>query len=179
LDLLKLILDRRTVHDYLPDPVPENLIEEAIEAAVHAPIHRLTYPWRFIRVGKAARERIADLHDEFKKKKFSSNGGELFVVGLVRAAKPEVAEEDYASLGGALQNMALYLWSKGYGTKWSTGPVSLSNKLFEILPVDTGGSFSFSPENFRLCGFFYVGRPAKTPDRPERPPVDKFYFKVP
>lgn len=170
-NLFETILSRRTIHGFTPERVPSEVIEKAITCAIHAPIHRLTYPWRFYWAGPELRERIAGLHDEFKRKKFSTMGGELLVVGLERASNPAVADEDYASLGCALQNMALYLWDLGYGTKWSTGVVSMHPALHEMLGT--------SEDKLRLCGFFWIGRFDSVPDKPARPSLDKFLFKLP
>jgi nitroreductase len=179
-ELHELILNRRTVHQYLPDAVPGSVIERAIECAIHAPIHRLTFPWRFFWVGAEGRAKLAELHDEFKKKKFLSQGGELLVVTLVRAAKAEIAEEDYASLGCALQNMSLYLWNQGYGTKWATGPVTMSPGVYEVLREgsDPAVREEITPEKLRLCGFFWIGRPAEVPTRPSRPPLENFIRRI-
>ncbi len=165
-----LILARRTVHGYLSEPVPQEILNRAIECGVHAPIHRLTFPWRFFHVGPKGRATIASWQDEFKRKKYLG-GGELFVLGLTVSGKPEIDEENYASLGCALQNMALYLWSEGYGTKWSTGAVSTDPRLYELV-----GS---NAEQLRLCGFFWIGRPETVPAKPERPPIDKFLIQLP
>ena len=33
-------------------------------------------------------------------------------------------QEDYAACACGIQNMMLTFWSNGYGTKWTTGPVT-------------------------------------------------------
>ena len=52
---------RRTIHSYRAEPLPEGAVERALEAAVMAPNHRLTFPWRFVRVGGETRSLLAEL----------------------------------------------------------------------------------------------------------------------
>jgi nitroreductase len=170
MDLHELILARRTVHKYLPETVPSDILERAIECAIHAPIHRLTFPWRFFRTGPETRAKIASWQNEFKRQKFLS-GGELFILGVALSGKSETDEENYASMACAVQNMALYLWSVGYGSKWSTGAAAFDPRLYEILGA--------APDQLRLCGFFWIGRAETVPDRPPRPPLENFYFTLP
>lgn len=170
-NVAELLLARRTVHSYTNEVLPPEILERAITCAIHAPNHRLTFPWRFYHVGPVARAALAELQEsEFKKKKFLS-GGELLVVGIQRCGRPEVEEEDYASLAAGLQNMALYLWSVGYGTKWSTGAVTRHPRVSEIVGV--------SSAEVRLCGFFWIGRPEVVPDKPERPALSQFLVHLP
>lgn len=42
-----MILGRRSIHDYKPDPVPRKLIEEIIGLAMRAPSSMNTQPWNF------------------------------------------------------------------------------------------------------------------------------------
>lgn len=168
MDFYQLITTRRTVHSYLPEKVPDAILQRAIECAIHAPIHRLTFPWRFFYVGPETKAKIAALEIEAKRKKFLG-GGEIIVLGLEKSSRPDVAEEDYASLACAVQNMSLYLWSEGFGTKWATGAITQNLELHELLGT--------SPDKVRLCGFLWVGKPEAVPARPERPPVESLFFR--
>ncbi len=183
MDIEKLIKTRRTIHSYKSDKVPDEVLHTAIELAVMAPNHRLTFPWRFYRVGLNLKSKIADLQVETKNKKaplseIAQNavrkkyleGGELLIVGIKKNNDPEILKEDYAALACALQNMALYLWDKGYGTKWSTGKVLTHDLLFSSLEI--------SRDKIELCGFFWIGVPADIPHEPKRPPVEEFLFNV-
>ncbi|MEN9581897.1 MAG: hypothetical protein RJA70_4906, partial [Pseudomonadota bacterium] len=61
MDVLEALLSRRTIHDYLPEPVAPSILRRALEAALAAPNHRMTEPWRFVQVGPEMRRRLADI----------------------------------------------------------------------------------------------------------------------
>lgn len=183
MDIEKIIKTRRTVHTYKSEKIPDAILHTAIELAVMAPNHRLTFPWRFYRVGLNLKTKLADLQVEIKNKKtplseIAQNavrrkffeGAELLIVAIKKNDDPEVLKEDYAALSCALQNMALYLWDKGYGTKWSTGKVTTHDSIYSSLGV--------SREEIELCGFFWIGVPADIPAEPKRPPLSEFLFSV-
>jgi nitroreductase len=48
MELMEAIFGRRSVRDYLPDPVPQEAIIRFVDAAVHAPNARNQQPWRFV-----------------------------------------------------------------------------------------------------------------------------------
>ena len=52
-----LVLWRRDVRRFRPDPVPEKLIDDLIEVATHAPSVGLSQPWRFVKVKSVERRR--------------------------------------------------------------------------------------------------------------------------
>jgi nitroreductase len=179
----KIIKTRRTIHTYKADKVPDAIMQSAIEVAMMAPNHRLTWPTRFYRVGFGLRAKLADLQIEMKNKKTPLSdatkiamrkkfieGGELLIVAIKKNADPEVAKEDYATLACALQNMALYLWDKGFGTKWGTGKVSMHDMIYDELKV--------AKSELELCGFFWIGVPEDIPRAPERPPLSHFLIDI-
>jgi len=52
-----LVLWRRDVRRFRPDPVEEKLIDDLIEIATHAPSVGLSQPWRFVKVKSTERRR--------------------------------------------------------------------------------------------------------------------------
>lgn len=183
MDVETLIKTRRTIHMYKSEKVPDEVVHKAIELALMAPNHRLTFPWRFYRVGLNLKTKIANLQVELKAKKSPMSevaqialrkkyldGGDMLIVAIKKNPDPEINKEDYATLACSLQNMALYLWDKGYGTKWSTGKVTEHDMIYSELGIKR--------EDFDLCGFFWMGVPADIPRAPERPPVEEFLFEA-
>ncbi|MEO0478614.1 MAG: nitroreductase family protein [Planctomycetota bacterium] len=186
MQLRETMLGRRTVHAYTPDPLPEGAIDRALEAAIHAPNHRLTWPWRFTRVGRETRVSIAERALALKAAK---NGGalpkeveersrakilnpaELVVVSLVRCEDPFVAREDYASASCAIQNLTLSLWAEGVATKWSSGGLTTKPETYQDLQID--------PEEQEIIGFLWCGIAAKVPPKPERPSLDSLVRELP
>lgn len=54
----EVVLGRRSIRGYLPDPVPRPLIEEVLKLAMRAPSSMNTQPWRFHVITGAVLDRI-------------------------------------------------------------------------------------------------------------------------
>jgi len=52
MELMEAIFGRRSVRDYLPDPVPQEAIIHLIDAAIHAPNAINQQPWTFMVIRK-------------------------------------------------------------------------------------------------------------------------------
>ena len=186
--IFDLIKNRRTIHSFSGDAVSDETFRHAIEAAVHAPNHHLTWPWFFIRVENKKREQLADLHVRLKSTKSpmtevakAATRAKILEPPILLMAgikKPDASartysdqtKEDYASLACAIQNMALYLWSENVGLKWSTGGLIRSPETYSLLGI--------SPETHEIAGVIFIGYPKATPNKPERPASDQFYWSV-
>jgi hypothetical protein len=96
------------------------------------------------------------------------NVGELLLVGIEKSEKPEQTKEDYAALSAGIQNMALYFWQKGFGTKWSTGAMIQHADLKSLVPA-----------NIEISGVFWIGRPQVVPPKISRPPLEQFVSHLP
>ena len=166
MNILELILDRRTIHDYRPEPLPEGAVERAVTAAMAAPNHRMTEPWRFVRVGPETRAVLLGIAADLKGgaealgesglKKLRAkmiDPAELLVVCQVRHEKAEVAREDYAAVACAVQNVMLSLWSEGLGSKWSTGGVTTDERTYRALGIDRSQQ--------EIVGFLWAGQAAQ------------------
>ena len=126
--LEEVIRGRRTINLYLEMPVPDELIREAIDIASWAPNHHMTEPWRYYLMGKETVSRTLELlHDivtqkkdakmaDFKVKSWSEKPGWL-VMTCRRSGNELLQQEDYAACSAAAQNLMLYLWQAGIGTK--------------------------------------------------------------
>src|SRR5262245_29969318 len=55
------ITGRRSVKEFLPQPVPRDLLSHLIDLSVWAPNHRLTEPWRFYVFDGAARQGVGEV----------------------------------------------------------------------------------------------------------------------
>jgi len=178
MDIAQLIKDRRTIHNYSTEAIDPQLIDKALELILWAPNHKLTHPWRLISIGSQCRSKLAELAVEIKsQKELLSEAKQIAIrqkylsapalisVGLKRSSDPAQVREDYASVAAGLQNAALFLWSHGIGTKWSTGKYTNHPKTYEWLNVD--------PNDIELVGFFWIGRPEKIPSAPKRPSLDE------
>jgi nitroreductase len=165
-DLAEVIRGRRTINMFLQTPIPEELILEALDLSVWAPNHHVTEPWHFYLPGKETVGKILDLVREFvgerkgpeagafKAKNWSEKPGWL-IVTCQKSDDPIRQQEDYASCAAAIQNLALYLWEAGVGTKWASGPVTREPNFYEIIGAD--------PDKEFVVGLIWYGYPKITP----------------
>ena len=163
-----VVRTRRTIHKYRPEPVESAIVERALEAAHCAPNHKLTWPWRFTRVGPETRSLLTELAVRVKEDKAPlsehqragvianvSNPGALIVVSVVCTDDAFQSREDYAASACAIQNLMLSLHADGVGSKWGTGAVTRRAETYELMGID--------PELEEIIGFVWVGTPAVVP----------------
>ena len=164
--LAEVIRGRRTVNLFLQTPVPAMLVMDAIEAATWAPNHHVTEPWHFYVLGRQTIERCLDLCRDivtakkgadagaFKRDNWSEKPGWLVVT--CRRSEDKLAErEDYAACSAAVQNLMLYLWQAGVGSKWTTGDITRDSRFADIVGFDEAEAF--------VVGLIWYGYPKITP----------------
>ena len=174
MDIYEALLSRRTIHNYLPDPIDESAIDRALEAAIRAPNHKLSNPWRFTKVGPKARQALTELGIELKRKKKTvddayeqtlrekyGNPAALVAVSVIVDDDPFRRREDYAATACAIQNLCLSLWGENIGSKWSTGSMTRHQKAYELLGIDS--------QTEEIIAFVWIGKPAQTPNPPRTP----------
>lgn len=170
----KTVRTRRTIHLFNPQPAPSREdVLSAIDLARWAPNHYLTEPWRFYLLGRETAEAVAQLNASIVAQERGEAAGRAklerwlevpgwLVITCTRSDDETRQQEDYAACCCAVQNLQLVLWSRGIGTKWTTGSVTRSKKFFEIIDVD--------PEREKLVSMLWYGYPADVPS-PSRKPV--------
>ena len=170
-ELAEVIRGRRTINLYLQTPVPDELVQDAIEAATWAPNHHVTEPWRFYLLGEQTVERCLDLCHSlvaakkgadaagFKRRSWSEKPGWL-VVTCRRSADELQQQEDYAACSAAVQNLMLYFWKAGVGSKWTTGDITRDPRFFDIVSIDDAAEF--------VVGLIWYGYPKVTPEQKRR-----------
>ena len=174
MELYEAIHGRRTVHLYRDEPLAEGALDRVLAAAHQAPNHKLTWPWRFYRVGhETRRARLLPIGIRLKGGDEPSprlvtkiteklmNPAELVVVTVVRCDNAFQAREDYAATACAIQNLQLAAFAEGYGAKWSSGGLTTHPETYAAVGID--------PEQEEIVGFIWVGVPARVPKikRPE------------
>ena len=180
-EFAEVLQGRRTIELFLHTPVPEALVRDAIEAAIWAPNHHVTEPWHFYLLGRqsiaACLELVRDLTaakkgpeaGAFKAQRWAEKPGWL-VVTCARSDDERRHREDYAACAAAVQNLMLFLWKAGVGTKWTTGDITRDPRFFDILGVE--------PAAERVVGLVWYGYPKLTPIQ-TRKPVDDVLTKLP
>ena len=177
------IIARRTAHTYRNLSVDHRSMERALHAANHAPCHKLTFPWRFIRVGPQGRAATAQLAVRIKaeQRPLSAEDAkrvhdktmappELVVACQIRNADPFRSREDYAACCCAIQNFFVSLASEGVSGKWSTGGITRDLRMYELLGLDPGA--------FEVIGFLWAGV-AEPPPEIVRPPQNAVVRAIP
>jgi nitroreductase len=170
-EVAELIRGRRTIDLYLQTPVPVELVRDAVEAATWAPNHHVTEPWRFYLLGPEAIGRCVDLvrdivtakkgakAGDFKAKNWSQKPGWL-VITCQRSEDELRQREDLAACSAAVQNLLLYLWKAGVGSKWTTGDITRDPRFDEIV--------GFDGDRETVVGLIWHGYPKLTPEQKRR-----------
>ena len=180
-EFAEVLRGRRTIELFLHTPVPKHLLEEAIDAATWAPNHHVTEPWQFYAVGAETKERCLDLCSDivkakkgekasaFKRQSWSEKPGWLVVT--CRRSKDELLQqEDYAACCAAVQNLLLYLWKAGVGSKWTSGDITRDSRFLNIIGIDEAESF--------VVGLIWYGYPKLTPAQ-SRKGIDEVFTELP
>lgn len=162
------IRQRRTIKQFLSQPVPRAVVQELIELAVFAPNHKLTEPWRFYVLDGPSRDQLGAIAAQITTEKIIASGGDmstatrkgeeaaaawrsvptLLYVTSVRDENPELDLENYGAVCCALQNLALAAHATGIGTSWSSGAVAAAPALHELVGAGP---------NERMVGLMRVG----------------------
>lgn len=165
-EFAEVLRGRRTVNLFLQTPVPEELVREAIDVATWAPNHHVTEPWRFLVPGDKTVQKILDLCEQIvtakkgadmarhKRQSWAEKPGWL-IVTCQRSDDELRQKEDYAACSAAVQNLLLYFWKAGVGSKWTTGDITRDTRFFDIIGVDEADAF--------VVGLIWFGYPKLTP----------------
>lgn len=177
----RLLQSRRTIHLFEPELPPEDVLLRGLDLARWAPNHRLTEPWRFHLLGPETAAAVVELNAELveakrgasaaaaKRERWGAIPGWLVVTCPVED-DPVRAREDYAACCCAIQNLQLYLWSEGLGTKWTTGAVTRTAAFYDLLGLD--------PENETVVAMLWYGTPSDVPTT-QRRPLDDVLRRLP
>lgn len=168
---LQLIASRRSVAPrrlVAPGPSQEELAR-IVAAALTAPDHGALRPWRFLRIPDSRREDLAHLFGAAKREETPdvSQADLERAQGRARNAPalltlilhPDEAnahvpvEEQYVSLGAALQNVLLAAHAMGFAAMMTSGRKVRTKALQQAL--------CRPPE--RLVGFVSIGTPSSAP----------------
>lgn len=165
--IARTIRERRTINRFLPERPPHRVVLDALDLGRWAPNHHLTEPWHFYLLGPETRAAIIELNTAMitdrkgeaaareKRARWEAMPGWLLVT-CDRSADPLREREDYAACCCAIQNISLYLWSRGIGMKWSTGAITRDPAFYDVAWID--------PELETVVGLFWYGYPDEKPD---------------
>jgi nitroreductase len=172
--LAAVMRERRSINLFDAGAIDDALIYEAVELARWAPNHRLTEPWMFYLLGPVTAAAFVDLGASIEAVAKGERAGEhrrqrlqgvpgSFVL-TTRVDRDELTDrENYAACCCAAQNLMLYLWARGVGTKWTTGGVTRDPRFFALIGADPGQE--------RVVGHFWYGRPKLVGAQKRRDPA--------
>ncbi|MFN8574455.1 MAG: nitroreductase family protein [Gemmatimonadaceae bacterium] len=178
MNILEALAARRSIKRFADRPVSRAQIEGVLDAAVLAPNFRLTQPWRFYVLGPTARAKYGLALGDRKANKAPDPEAArairertveeyralpaMIAVAMVVAESAEAAEEDFAAVMMAIQNLLLAALEAGLGTHVRTGAVMSDPAARIAIGV---------PEGQRVVATISLGVPAETPMGKARQPA--------
>ena len=178
--IAEVIRSRRTINLFEPDPIDLDLLLEGIALARWAPNHRLTEPWKFYLLGQETIAAVSECWAGFEAEQKGQAAADArrarlatipghFVLTSRLDADELVTLENYAACCCAVQNLMLFLWQRGVGSKWTTGAITREARLYQLLGID--------PQLERIVGYFWYGRPRVVGDQ-QRRSVDEIVVRM-
>ncbi len=174
-----LLMNRRSVKARdMVGPGPDRAdMEKILAAALRVPDHGKLFPWRYLVLVGAAREKLGDVIAKAlieenetsekvaeKMKGYATQGPVLVVaISSVREESTIPVWEQELSAGAACQNMITAATALGYASCWLTGWASYS-------PTVKAGLGLKANEN--IAGFIFFGNQADEPSERPRPEFD-------
>ncbi len=190
MDALEALRTRRTTQNYQPSEIPQDILLAALETALYAPNHRLTYPWRFVIVGRETRYQLKEQAKQAKLQTRSTPASPeeiakldqqlseklLYPAALVafccaQSKDPVRQREDYATVACSIQNFSLALHAMGYGSKWGTGDLTTAATTYQLLGIER--------EQHEIIGFVWVGQSEGPIPSPKRPALQEVLQVLP
>ncbi len=178
MNILDALAARRSIKRFQDRPVSRSQIEGVLDAAVLAPNFRLTQPWRFYVLGRDARAKYGLALGERKAKKAPDPEAAVAIrertveeyrslpamiaVAMVVPENPEAAEEDFAAVMMAVENLLLAALEAGLGTHMRTGAVMNDPAARAAIGV---------PDGQRIVATVSLGAPAEAPVSKARQPA--------
>ena len=166
-----VINSRVTIQDFKTEAVPREIIDKALLSFAATPNHFLTKPWRIYVLGKKCVTEIVELNSsrvridkgeraaQIKRERWAKVPCWILVNCTI--SEEEIRfQEDYAACACGIQNMMLTFWSNGYGTKWTTGPVTRYPDFPDIVGFDSNEEV--------VVGLLWAGLPNTIPEKRAR-----------
>ncbi len=175
----RLLLTRRSIRRFRPDPVPEALLRRLLESAVHAPSAHNLQPWRFAVVqGSPARRRLGQALTKKMRLDMQAEGAPAAAIRsrvqrslrrleeapavllfcrerqAVRADTPEEHHMGVQSVANAVTYLLLAAHAEGLGANWLCWPL--------YAPAETRAALGL-PSTWEPQGMLFLGYPAETP----------------
>lgn len=149
MDFMDVVMKRRSIRRYKPDPVPDQVLDQMLEAARLAPSGGHRQPWHFVIVKDP----------ETKGKLGIATWASEAPIVVVGCTDPEVsARWHIVDLSIAFEHIVLAAANFGLGTCW-LGKMGFDDTIKEVLGI---------PEHMKVVAVTPLGYPAEPPKPKER-----------
>jgi len=175
IDLLQVLKERRSIHQFKDDPVSNDLLKEIFTYASWAPTHYMKEPWQVKLYQSDGKHTLIDAtirsyqrlgmmkSDESEKtlKSIQSIKNFLFqiphhaLIYLQREKNPVRYEEEYAAVCAFIQNAQLAAWAHDVGMLWTITPYMHDPLFAEEVGID--------PNKEKIAAVMQIGYPEKIP----------------
>ena len=155
MDCFEIVNARRSVREYLPDPVGRDVLERIVAAGIEAPTGCNAQLKQYVIVDSSA------VMETIRFASKALTGAPAAIVLLVEPKPTPYGEFWIQDVSAAMENMLLAAVALGYAGCWVEGQIRrCEDKLRRILEV---------PESLRVWSLMPVGKPAAAPARPPKP----------
>jgi nitroreductase len=164
--ILEIIRSRRSIREFLADPVEYSIIEDILEAGRWAPSGLNNQPWRFVVVRD---RKVAGLLAKCTRYSSIVQSAPLLIAVFLDRDVMYDHTKDTQACGAAIQNMLLATHGMGLGAVW----------LGEILNrKDEVGNILNAQESLELMAVIAIGYPAVDSSRSgERREISEITYK--
>ena len=146
--IVEIIRSRRSIREFLVDPVEDSIIEDILEAGRWAPSGLNNQPWRFVVVRN--REIVGSLAGCTRYSSIVHSAPLLIAVFLDRDVMYDHTK-DVQACGAAIQNMLLAAHGMGLGAVWLGEILNQKDDVRDILNA---------PGTLELMAVVAIGYPA-------------------
>jgi len=191
-----LLLTRRSIRRFRPDPVPDSVIWRILATAIHAPSAHNLQPWRFVVLPpsvRGARARLGAALTAAMRRDMAAEGVEVneieervarslrrineapVVIVLCRdvdaVREQKVQDEIMAiqSIANAGTYLLLAAHDEGLGANWICWPLYAQAETRSALGL---------PENWQPQAMFFLGYPDETPKEKVLKPVEEVTWMI-
>lgn len=162
--VLDAIRNRRSVRQYLDEPITDEQAQTILEAGRWAPSGLNNQPWRFVLVRDSAVK--AEVAEQTRYREIVRNAPLIIAVFLDHEASYDRVK-DCQAVGACVQNMLLATHALGLGGVWLGEILKNRDRVRLILKA---------PESFELMAVVAIGHPGHREQRSHRRPLSELVF---
>ncbi len=144
MDILKVLKARRSVRKFKKKAVSEKIILEILEAGRWAPSGLNNQPWKFMVLEKEAKDSLA----EYTKYSVVVKSADKLIVVFFDKEDSYNRDKDLMAIGACVENMLLFIHTKGLGACWLGEILNQKEKVHKRLATS---------ENLELAAVLALG----------------------